>query len=120
MTKQSNHPLNKVVDEVFSISPVSSSLERMSFFRKSSSRAPKFEWPQEIVGFLEVSTNGVNFLNQILNRQNSMFTKSSFNQLVVGQGNSLFIYFAIPSLIDEFLDGFSRWITILIFLNTQR
>ena len=67
LNKFSDHPLEQVVDEVFSVSPISSSLERMSLFRKSSSWASKLEGPKEVVGFLEVSTACVNFVDQIFN-----------------------------------------------------
>ena len=87
-----------MVDELFSVSPISSSLEGVSLVCKSSSWSSKFEWPQEVVGFLEVRTNGVNFVDQIFNTNDSLFTQSLFNDAVVGKWDSLFVEFSITSL----------------------
>lgn len=53
----SDHFLHKVVDKVLTIAPISPSLERMPLVRESSSGASQFEWPDEIVGLLEMGTN---------------------------------------------------------------
>jgi hypothetical protein len=56
-----------LVDELFSVSPISSSLEGVSLLSETSSWGSKLEWPQEVVGFLEVWADSGDFINQILN-----------------------------------------------------
>ena len=87
-----------MIDELFSVSPISSSLERMSLVGETSSWSSKFEWPQEVVGFLEVRTNGENFIDQIFNANDSVFTQNLFNYRVGGNWNSLFVNLTISSL----------------------
>lgn len=87
-----------MVDELFSVSPISSSLERMSLVGESSSWSSKFEWPQEVVGFLEVGTDSVNFIYQILNTNNTVLAQSLFNNGVGGDWDSLFVEFTETSL----------------------
>ena len=99
--------MNQLVDKLFSVSPISSSLEGVSLVCKSSSWSSKFEWPQEVVGFLEVRTNGINFVNQIFNTGDSMFSQNLLNNGVGSEWDSLFVDFTITSLKDEFSDGFS-------------
>lgn len=87
-----------MVDELFSVTPISSSLEGMSLVCETSSWSSKFEWPQEVVGFLEVRTNGENFIDQIFNANDSVFTQNLFNYRVGGNWNSLFVNLTISSL----------------------
>lgn len=63
---KSEHSFNEVVNEDFTIAPVSSSLEGMSLLGESSSWSSQLEGPKEVVGLLEVWANGVNFVDQII------------------------------------------------------
>ena len=40
-----------------------------------------------------------------------MFSKGSFNEFVVGEGDSLLIDLSIASFVEQFLDGFSGGIS---------
>lgn len=40
-----------------------------------------------------------------------MLTKAFFDESIIGERDSLFVDFAISSFVDEFLDGFSGWIS---------
>ena len=109
----SEHSIHQVVDEVFTVSPITSSLEGVSFLGESSSRASKFEWPEEVVGFFEVWADWMDFIDEVFYRNNAMFSKSTLNKPVVGEGNSLFVDLAVASLVDDFSDGFSWGISKL-------
>jgi hypothetical protein len=80
-------------------------LEGVSLGSKTSSGSSELEWPDEVVGFFEVGSNGVDFLNEILNGFDSFRSESLLNDLVIGKGNSLLVDFTITSLQDEFSDG---------------
>ena len=99
---------------MFSVTPISSSLEGMPFLGESSSGASELEWPEEVVGLLEVSTAILNFIYKVFDACDSVLAERSFNEGVVGQRNSLFIDFSVSSLVDKFLNGFSRWVTELL------
>jgi hypothetical protein len=83
----------------------------MSFLSPSSSGSSKFEWPQEVVGFLEVRAAGVDFVDQIFNTDNTVFTQNLFDRTVVLKSNSLSLNFTVASFIDEFSDGISGGIS---------
>jgi len=102
--------LYQVVNFVVAVSPVSISLVRVVFVAPAASRVVQFEWPQEIVSFLEMSTNRVNLLYQILNASDTEFSKVLFDKSVVGQWNTLTVNFAVSSLVNEVGYGFSGWI----------
>ncbi len=95
---RSNHVKDKLVDELFSVSPISSSLEGVSLLSETSSWGSKLEWPQEVVGFLEVWADSGDFINQIFNWDDSVFTQNLFDDAVAGNWNSLFVDFTESSL----------------------
>ena len=101
---------------MFSISPVSSSLEGMSLLGKSTSWSSEFEWPNEVVGFLEMWANGVDFVDQIFEGGNSVLAESVLDESVVGERDSLLVDFTETSFINEFANSFTRWISILFNL----
>ena len=103
---------------MLSVSPVSSPLEGVSLLGETSSWGSQFEGPQEVVGFLEVRTYGVDLVDQIFEGSDVVFSKTILDESVVSEGDSLSVDFAIASLVDKSLDGFSgripvikRWVT---------
>ena len=88
----SEHAEDKLVDELLSVAPVASSLERVSFLWESSSWGSELEWPQEVVGFLEVGTNSGDLVDQILHWDDSVLAQNLFDDCVVGDGDSLLVY----------------------------
>ena len=49
-------------------------------------------------------------MNRILHADDSVFPKRSSNQRVVCQGNSLFVDFAITTLVDQFIYRLHIWV----------
>ena len=84
----------------------------MSFDFKSTEWGGKFEWPQEVVGFLEFWTAGDNLVDEVLNAGDSVFTELSFNDAVVGDWESSSLDLTATSLVDKLGDGLSGWVTI--------
>lgn len=107
----SDHASNEVVNEFFSVTPVTTSVEGLSLRVVSSSGGSQLESPQEVVGFLEVGSKGDDFVDQIFDAVNTVFAKSLFNDVVVGQGDSLSVVSSITSLVDQFADGLSGGVT---------
>ena len=100
-----------MVDVFFSVSPISSPLEGMSLGSKASSGSSEFEWPEEVIGLLEVRSDSVDFIDEIFNSVDSNLSKSLFNDGIIGERSSLFVDLAISSLKDEFSDGFPGWVS---------
>lgn len=99
--------MDELVDVLFSVSPISSSLEGMSLVRKSSSGASELEGPQEVVGLLEMGSDWVDFVDKILNVVNAVGSQRLFDDGVRRKRNSLLVNFTITSLENEFSDGLS-------------
>ena len=84
----------------------------MSLDLKSTKWGRKFEWPQEVVGFLEFWSTGDNFVNEVFNAGNSVFTEFSFDDAVVSKRKSSSLNFTATSLVDKLRDGLSRWVSV--------
>lgn len=102
----SDHLLNKLVDKFLSIAKSTETLGKLvSLDLKPSEWGRKFEWPQEIVGFLEFWSACDNFVDEVFNTVNSVLSKLSSNDAVISEWNSPSINLTITSLVNEFLNG---------------
>lgn len=100
-----------MVDELLSVSPVSSSLEGVSLGGESTSGGSKLEGPQEVVSLLEVGSYSVNLVDEILNGGDVVLSEGFLDDGVRGQGDSLSVDLAVSSLEDKFADGFARGVS---------
>jgi hypothetical protein len=110
--RASEHRLNQVVDESFSVSPISSHLEGMTLGVESSSGASKLEGPQEVVGFLEVLAAAGDLVDEVLDGVDLVLSEDLLHDVVVFEGNSLSVDLAVTSLEDELPDGILGRVTI--------
>jgi len=74
----------------------------------STQGVAQLEWPQKVVGSFEVRTARVNFMDQILNANNSLLAETVSNDFVVGQRYTLLVHLGIPTLVNELADCLQR------------
>lgn len=65
----------------------------------------ELEWPQEVVGLLEVGADSEDLVDEILHAHDTVLAQVVLNKLVVGQRDALLVDLSISSLVDEFADG---------------
>jgi hypothetical protein len=65
----------------------------------------ELEWPEKSVCLLEVRTDSNDFVNQVFHTNDAVFTEVVFNDLVVCDGQTLFVDLCETTLVDEFLDS---------------
>ena len=102
---RSEHALNQWVNELFSVTPVSSSLEGVSLMRETSSGSSELEGPQEVVGFLEVGADGNDLMDEVFNARDTRLAKNAINDGVVIERNSGAVNLTEAAAVDELLDG---------------
>lgn len=66
LSHRSDHAADEVVDEVLSVTPVTSSLEWVPLLGESTSGTSELEGPDEVVGLLEVRADGVDLVDEVL------------------------------------------------------
>ena len=82
------HALNDLVDQFFTVAPHASVCEWMPLLLPASLWGVQLDWPEEVVGLLEVWSDSPDLVNKILDAANALFTKNLSNDAVVSQGNS--------------------------------
>lgn len=60
---------------------------------------------KKLAYLFEVGANIDDLMNKIFNWQDVILSESSFNNSVIGEGDALFINFAISTLVDQLADG---------------
>ena len=114
--KGSHHSGDKGVDELLSVSVSTISLgEGVSLELESTEWGGELEWPQEVVGSLEVGSASDDFVNEALNAGDSTGDVSGLvfgakgvgDDAVVSEWDSASVDLSIASLVDELADGFS-------------
>lgn len=107
------HLLDQSIDEVLSVTSVTTldEVEELSS-SETTSWVGQLEWEQEVVDLLEVWTNSVNLVDQVLDGQDTVLTQVSLDNRVVRQSNSLLVDLTVTSLVDQLSDGRQVRVTI--------
>ena len=69
------HPPNELVDRVFPVPVVSSFNEVPGLLPIATTSIAQLEWPQEVVGFLEVWPHSEDFMNKVLHTDDTIFAQ---------------------------------------------
>lgn len=106
----SHHLFDECINEFFSVSEGTISLsECVSLDLESTKWRREFEWPEEVVGFLEFWSTSSDFVDQIFNARDTNFAEFSSNDGVVSKWNSASVNLTVSSLVDQVGNGLSRW-----------
>jgi len=113
----SHHLGDQVVDVLFSISLSTIALGVLvSFDLDTTVGGGELEWPQEVVGLLEVGTAGDDLVDDILNAGDTLVGELVAQKAVLGGSSErdslLVLVLKVTSLVDELRDGGSGRITI--------
>ena len=115
LDRNSHHSGNECVNQVLSVSVGTISLGKgVSLELESTEWWGQLEWPQEVVGSLEVWSAGGDFVDKTLNAGDSASiwtSKGVGNDAVISQWNSASVDLTIASLVDELADGLSWWVS---------
>ena len=100
-----------MVDVFLSVSPVSASLEGVSLGSESSPGCSQLEGPQEVVGFLEVGADCVDFVDEVFDGVDVLLAEGLADDFVVGERDPLLVDLAETALEDQFPNGLPRGVT---------
>ena len=68
---------------------------------ETSSGVGELERPQEVRSLLEVGTNGIDLVDQILHTDDAELAKVGLDDLIVGKRDALLVDLAITTLVNE-------------------
>ena len=107
-----NHLTEKSVDLVLTVAKVTTLNKVGSLLAPAAGRGVQLEGPEEVVGLLELGTNGDNLVDEVLNASEADLAESSLNDGVVTQRNSLAVDLSVASLVDKLSDQTLRRIAV--------
>ena len=109
----SHHLLDECINEFFSVSEGTVSLsEGVSLDLESTEWGRELEWPEEVVGLLELWSAGGDFVDEVLNARDTDLAEFSSDDGVVSKWNSASVNLTVSSLVDQVGDGLSGWETV--------
>lgn len=79
-------------------------------FTEATLRRTQLEWPQEVVSLFKVLPNTVDFMNQILYADDTMFSQLLFNDGIICDGSTLFVHFTITTLVNQLTHTLQVWV----------
>jgi len=80
-------------------------VKQLGLAGESTAGVGELEWPQEVVGLLEVGTDGVNFVDEVGSALDSGALESLSNNSVGGDRNALLVDLSESTFVDKILDG---------------
>ena len=77
-----NHVMEKSINFVFTATEITIFNKMVSFLASSTIGSVQFEGPQHVRNIFEIVANSENFVDHVLNTNDSMTTQISFNKFV--------------------------------------
>merc|ERR1711962_934070 len=105
MAQCSVHFPHHLVDKLFPVPMITSLHEVVGLHPHSTCRTTQLKGPQEVVRLLEVLPNSEDFVDQILNANDSTGSQHLLDHLVVTDSNALVVHLSESSLVDQLSDG---------------
>lgn len=108
------HGLDQSVDVLFTVtqSTVLDKVLEFSWDTPATVRVGQLEWPQEVASLLEVRTDGVKFVDQVIDGQDTVSAQMFFDDVVVRQSDSLLVDLTVTSLVDQLSNSGVGWVTV--------
>ena len=78
----------------------------------------QLEGPEEVGGLLEVGTQGVDLVDEVLNADQTVLAEVLLNESVVGETDALAVDLAVATLVDQVADSLEGWGTARIGRET--
>lgn len=101
----SNHAADELVDVLLTVAPGTTSLIGVSLLLEALKGGVELEGPQEVVGFLEVGTDGNDLMDEVFNARDTRLAKNAINDGVVIKRNSGAVNLTEAAAVDKLLDG---------------
>jgi len=111
--RASTNLANQSIDFILTVTQVTT-LNKVTEFSctESSSWVAELEWPQEVGSLLEVRTNGVDLVDQILHADNAVLAKAGLDDGIVGKSNTLLFDLSVSTLVDKLTNSLEVRVTI--------
>jgi len=104
------HLLGQLVDVGFTVAKVTALDEVVGDLLPAATWAGQLDRVQTVVGLLEVWSDGVDLVDQVLDAGDSQVSDALLDHLVVGDLESLAVDLDCTTLVDQLLHGVDGWV----------
>ena len=94
------------------VTVVTTLVEVSELLGETTSGGVELEGPEEVGGLLEVRTDGVDFVNEIFDGEDTVLTEDLLDLLVIDERDTLTVQLSVTTLVDEFADGLEVGVTV--------
>jgi len=101
----SHHAGDELVDVLFTVTPGTSLHVRVSLLFEALEGGVELEGPEEVVGLLELVTNGPDLVDEVLNAGNTVLAELTINDGVVIDSNAGTVNLTVTTAVAELSDG---------------
>ena len=108
----SEHALDELVDLLLTVAPDTALLEWVALLLESLGWGVELEWPEEVVGLLEVVTAGPDLVDEVLNAGNTLLSEGLLNDAVVVKSDTGSVDLTVASLVDQSADVVTGWVSV--------
>lgn len=105
------HFSDKLVDLIFTVSMVTPLNKVCGDLTETTLGGAQLERPQEVVSLLKVLPSSVDFVNEILYTDDTMLSQLLLNDRVVCDCNTLFVHFAVATLVHQLTHTLQIWVS---------
>lgn len=107
------HLADEIVDLGLAVTSVTTLDEVQALaLAETTSGAGELEGPEEVVGLLEVGSDGVDLVDQVLHTDDAVLAEGLLDDLIVGEGDTLAVNLTVTTLVDELADRLQVGLTV--------
>ena len=100
------HLPDELVDELLTVTKVTTLDEVLELpGAETTSGGRQLEGPEEVAGLLEVGADGVDLVDEVLDRSDAELLKAALDYVVGGDGDTLLVDLGVTALVDKLTDG---------------
>ena len=112
MTINLDHSVDQLANEDLVVTVVTTLVEVQELLAESAVGGGQLERPEEVSALLEVGSDGVDLVDQILDGEDSELAEDLLNLLVLHQRNALLVQLGETTLVDQLADGLEVGVTV--------
>ena len=100
------HLADELVDVGFPVAEVTALDEVLELpCPPAAGRVRELEWPEEVVGLLEVGANPEDFVNKVFHGEDVVFATCLFDNTIARKRNALLVDLSVATFVDGFTNG---------------
>ena len=112
MTINLDHSVDQLANENLVVTVVTTLVEVLEFLAESAVGGGQLEGPEEVGALLEVGSDGVDLVDQILDGEDTELAENLLDLLVLHQRNALLVQLGETTLVDQLADGLEVGVTV--------